>query len=507
MAINKVRTRIAPSPTGYPHIGTIYQGMFDKAFALKHNGAFVLRVEDTDQNRLVEDAEDALYEAFDWFNLNPDESPKVGGSFAPYKQSERLGLYKKYADELLEKEHAYYCFCSKERLDEVRKQQQKEGKVPMYDKHCRNLDKGEVRKKIEAGESHVIRMKIPQNEVIKVNDLVRGEIEFDSNIVDDQVIVKADGFPTYHLAVVVDDHLMEISHVVRGPEWITSFPKHKLLYDYLGWEMPEFVHTPMITNMDGSKLSKRHGHSSVDWYRKKGFLPEAVINFISLLGWSHPEEKEVFDFDEFVKVFDLKDLSAVSPKFDLQKLEWMNGEYIRNSSNEELLKKLNDWLGFCISNKYRAASEFETNWDPEDYVKLAQFLSGLELEKQLLFIEINKERIKKFEDLLPINQFFIEEIAADKELLAGKKDLSEVQKHLEWVYAELDQLTSWDLASLKNIEVKVKDRAQELDWKIGEVFAPIRAAIAGSKVSPPLFESIYILGKDSTLASLSKSLK
>ncbi len=503
---HQVRTRIAPSPTGYPHIGTIYQGLFDKAYALKHNGKFILRIEDTDQTRLVIDAEEALYKAFDWFNLTPDESTIHGGDFGPYRQSDRLDLYKKYANELLEKGHAYYCFCSKERLEQVREEQQKAGKTPMYDKHCRNLSKEEVQEKIDAGNEYVIRMKVPENEIIKVKDLVRGEIEFDSNLVDDQVIIKSDGFPTYHLAVVVDDILMEITHVVRGPEWITSFPKHKLLYDYFGWKMPEFVHTPMITNMDGSKLSKRNGHSSVDWYKKRGILPEAVINFISLLGWSHPEEKEIFSFEEFVKVFDLKDLSAVSPKFDLTKLEWMNGQYIQALPNEELLDKLNAWLGFCIEGEYKGAAVYESHWTESDYEKLANFLSGLSLEDQLLFVEINKERIKKFEDLLPINKFFLYDLDFDADLLKGNRSESEIRDHLTWFYKEIETV-KWDLADIKELELKVKNKADELQWKIGEVFAPIRVAIAASKVSPPLFESIYLLGRDSTLASLSKALK
>ena len=350
-------------------------------------------------------------------------------------------------------------------------------------------------------------MKVPENEKIIVNDLVRDDIEFESNLVDDQVILKADGFPTYHLAVVVDDHLMEISHVVRGPEWITSFPKHKLLYDFFGWEMPVFVHTPLITNMDGSKLSKRNGHSSVDWYKKRGFLPQAVLNFISLLGWSHPEEKEIFSFDEFVKVFDLKDLSALSPKFDLQKLEWMNGQYIQSISNEELLTKLNAWLGFCINEKYQGAAEFETHWTTEDYKNIANFLSKLSTEDQMLFVEINKERIKKFEDLLPLNNLFINEFEVDMDLLAADKNIDEVKAHLTWVYEELAKINDWTLPNLKEVETKVKNRADELGWKIGEVFYPIRVAVAGGKVSPPLFESIYLLGKDKSLLLLSKVIR
>jgi glutamyl-tRNA synthetase len=506
MATKQVRTRIAPSPTGYPHIGTIYQALFDKAYALKNNGKFIMRIEDTDQTRLVEDAEDALYKAFDWFGLTPDESPKHAGEFGPYKQSERLEIYQKYANQLIDSGHAYYCFCSKERLEQVREQQQKEGKTSMYDKHCRNLPMDEIMEKYNSGMAKVIRMKVPENEKIIVKDLIRGDIEFDSNLVDDQVIMKSDGFPTYHLAVVVDDILMEISHVVRGPEWITSFPKHKLLYDFFGWQMPEFAHTPMITNMDGSKLSKRNGHSSVDWYKKRGFLPEAVINFISLLGWSHPDQKEIFSFEEFVSVFDLKDMSAVSPKFDITKLEWMNGQYIQAASNEELLEKLNSWLGFCINEKYQGAAAYESHWIEEDYIKFSDFLANLSFEDQLLFIEINKERIKKFEDLLPMNRLFLYDEVTDMNLLKGSRTESETKDHLTWFYTELENV-KWNLADIKDLEIKVKNKAEELGWKIGEVFAPIRIAVAASKVSPPLFESIYLLGRDKALNSISRFIK
>jgi len=494
---NNVRTRLAPSPTGFAHLGTIYQAMIDKVWAEKNKGQFVLRIEDTDRNRFVEGAEEVIYEALNWFKLVPDESPIHGGDYGPYRQSERLDIYKRYAQKLIDEDKAYYCFCSKERLDEVRKKQQKEGKQPMYDKHCRYLSEEEIQKNLDSGKPYVIRMKIPENETIVVQDLIRGDIEFDSNLVDDQVIVKSDGFPTYHLAVVIDDHLMNITHVIRGPEWITSFPKHKLLYDYFGWEMPVFVHTPIINNMDGSKLSKRQGHSSVDWYRRKGYLPEAVLNFIALLGWSHPEEKEIFDWKEYVKTFDLKDLSAVNPKLDLKKLEWMNGQYMQSLSNQEFLDKLYDWLTYCIDNEYHGATEYETHWTKQDYIDMFNWLRDLDEDKKLLFAEINKPRVKVFEDLLPMNNLFIKDYENNEEfisLLTKYKDLDEIKDHLRWVLEMLDS-SDFSLASLKDIELKVKDSAEEKGWKIMEVFYPIRVVVSGSKVSPPLFESMFIIGK------------
>ena len=423
-----------------------------------------------------------------------------------YIQSERLEIYKKYADELIKKGHAYYCFCTEERLTKLREEQTKRKQPPMYDKHCRSINLDEAEKRVKAGESHVIRMKIPENQKIVVNDLIRGDIEFDSNLVDDQVIIKTNGFPTYHLAAMVDDHFMEITHVVRGPEWITSFPKHKLLYDYFGWEMPVFVHTPLITGMSGAKLSKRKGHSSVDFFRRKGYLPEAVLNFIALLGWSHPEGREIFSFDEFSKVFEFEDLSAVSPKFDLVKMEWMNGQYLQNLSNEEFIMRLIGWLKYCITSTYQGATEFETNWATEDYELFLKFIESLSLEKKLLFAEINNQRIKKFEDLLPLNSFFIKDVELSLELLIKSKSKDGIKDHLEWVKSELEKIESWDLTELKSLEEKTVKRASELNWKVGEVFYPLRIVVTGSKISPPLFESIYILGKKKTSDRFSKAI-
>ncbi|MDA1061248.1 MAG: glutamate--tRNA ligase, partial [bacterium] len=386
---------------------------------------------------------------------------------------------------------------------EVREKDQKEGRSPMYDKTCRNLDPIEAKKRVDSGESFVVRMKVPENQKIVVNDLIRGDIEFDSNTVDDQVILKSDGFPTYHLAVVVDDHLMEISHVVRGQEWITSFPKHKVLYDYFGWEMPIFVHTPAVTNMNsGKKLSKRDGYTSVDWYRFIGYLPEAVFNFIALLGWSHPQEKEIFDWEEYVKVFDLKDLSAGSPKFDLVKLDWMSGQYFSALSDDDFIAKLFEWLEYCSTNEFKGATEYITTWTKNDYLQIKDFLMNLDDEKKKLFSEITKTRIKKFEDLLPLNSFFINEVEVNFDLLIKNRSKDEIMNHLNWFKDELENISEWNLGNLKKLEEKTVKRAGELSWKVGEVFHPIRVMISGSTISPPLFESMYILGKEQTTKSL-----
>lgn len=489
----QVRTRIAPSPTGYPHIGTIYQAMIDKAVAVKNNGKFAMRIEDTDQTRFVPAAEEALYNAFDWFGLTPDESPKLGGPFSPYRQSERLETYNIYSNELVNKGHAYYCFCTKERLEEVRNEQQKKGVPPMYDRFCRNLSADDVQEKLGQNIPHVIRLKIPENQKIVVHDLTRGDIEFDSNIIDDQVLLKADKFPTYHLAVVVDDHLMEITHVVRGPEWISSFPKHKLIYEYLGWDMPQFLHTPLISNMDGSKLSKRQGHSSVDWYRRKGFMSRAVLNFMQLLGWSHPEQREIFSYKEFTDLFRMEDLSTLSsPKFDLNKLEWMNGQYIQLTSHDELIKEIIDWLEYVLNVPYQGAGEYVSEYSTDQYKGLLHFLNSLDDAKKDLWVSINKERIKKFEDLFTLNAFFYSDVKSEKELNADV--LKYVREHLE--------NSDWSLENLKSLEASFVQYAKDNNIKVGEFFGNIRLAVCGGPISPPLFESMYILGKEKTLKRL-----
>lgn len=332
------RTRIAPSPTGFPHIGTVYQALFNYSFARKNHGSFVIRIEDTDQGRLVEGAEDKIFEAIDWFGLTENESPRKGGNFSPYRQSERLNIYQKYSEELIGRGGAYYCFCTKERLDVLRAAQAAAKQPIMYDGYCQSISLEEAKKRLD--EPHVIRLKIPSEKKYVVYDEIRGDVEFDLSLIEDTVLIKSDGFPTYHFAVVVDDHLMEITHVIRGEEWLPSYPKHTVLYDYFGWQKPLFYHTPNLRNPDKSKLSKRHGHANVDWYKEEGFLPEAILNFLALMGWSHPKQIEEFNLPEFIELFDPKDLKPVGPIFDLTKLEWLNGQHIRKMKIPELKVRL-----------------------------------------------------------------------------------------------------------------------------------------------------------------------
>lgn len=461
MSKEPVRVRIAPSPTGYPHIGTIYQALFNYAFAHKHKGQFLIRIEDTDRARLVEDAEEAIYSALDWFGLSEDESPRKGGPYEPYCQSQRLELYKKYAEVLVEKGHAYYCFCTKERLDEVRKKMQAEGKVPMYDKHCRVLSAEEVSKKLEEGLSHVIRLKVPENKKITVVDGIRGEIEFDSNGVDDQVLMKSDGFATYHLAATVDDHLMKISHVLRGEEWLTSFPKHVLIYDFLGWEKPQFFHTAVLRNPDKSKLSKRQGHTNVSWYKEEGFVQEAILNFLALLSWSHPKEKEIFSLDEFISLFDFQDIKPVGPVFDVTKLEWMNGMYIREMDEFTLMQKLKAY-------------------DPS--------LSDLDTELFEKLVELTKTRMKTLKEFKEQVMPFLE-----KQDLEFSDQEKEMRQNL---FDRLQSVQAWTNESIVDT-LKTFTKENSVNFKA------LYKITIGKEFGLPLGNIFEIIGKEKTLSLLS----
>ncbi|MBI2442460.1 MAG: glutamate--tRNA ligase [Candidatus Levybacteria bacterium] len=339
--MNSVRTRIAPSPTGEDiHIGNLYTALINFAVAKKHGGKFIIRIEDTDRIRFQEGAEEKILASLKAYGVSYDEGPDVGGPFAPYRQSERLSLYKKYAEELVEKGAAYYCFCAKERLEKLREEQLAQKKTPRYDKHCLRAVKN-PQERIAKGEQYVIRLNILPGKKMWFKDLIRGQITFDSSDIDDQVLLKSDGYPTYHLGVVVDDHLMQISHIIRAEEWISSTPKHVLLYESLVWEQPIFAHLPILRNPDKSKLSKRKNPVWASWYLQEGYVPEAVLNYLALMGWSHPEQREIFSLQEFIDLFDLKDVQPVGPVFDIQKLTWMNGVYIRDVlSKDDFLKRL-----------------------------------------------------------------------------------------------------------------------------------------------------------------------
>jgi glutamyl-tRNA synthetase len=474
-----VRTRIAPSPTGFAHIGTIYQVLFDYSFAKKHSGQFVVRIEDTDRSRFVEGAEDVIYQSLEWFGLNSDEDPKKGGQFGPYRQSERLETYKKYVDQLITQGDAYYCFCSKERLEKLRQDQQAKGLPTMYDKHCLALLEEEVKKNVESDIERVVRMKIPENQKITVKDEIVGEVEFDSNLIDHQVILKSDGYPTYHLAVVVDDYLMKITHIFRGTEWLPSTPKHVLLYKYFGWEdqIPQFIHLPLILNANGKgKLSKRDQSAGVEFYQKEGYLPEAVLNYLSNIVWNHPEGKEIYSLDEFIKLFEISDLQSKGARFDLAKLEWMNGEYIRSMSDDELTKRLQEFL---IDHPAK--------------------------ERISEVVPLVKERMKKLSDFVPLTDFLWEAPEYEKQVFEKVvKDKAKIRPFIEETLKALEGMEKpW---KADTFEKTFRDLASELGLSVSEMFQLIRVAISGQTVTPPLFESIEILGEEETIGRVRKVL-
>lgn len=462
-----VRTRIAPSPTGEDiHIGNLHAALINYAVAKKNDGIFIVRIEDTDQVRKVEKSEEIILSTLKAYGLIYDEGPDAGGIYGPYRQSERLETYRIYANELLQKKSAYYCICSKERLTRLRDKQQSEKKIPRYDKHCLHIQ-DEVIKKVQNGEMHVIRMDIPENKDVTFHDLVRGDITINTNNLDDQILMKSDGFPTYHLAVVVDDNFMKITHVIRGEDWISSTPKHILLYEAFGWEKPIFAHTPLLRNPDKSKLSKRKNPVWASWYLKQGYLPEAMLNYLALMGWSHPHQKDIFDLEEFMKVFKLEDLQPVGPAFDIVKLEWMNGEYIRSMEPAMLSEKIYEF--------------YEK--------KLAKEIIGTS-------VVLVRERIKKLSDYKPLVEFLF---APPQKY---QVDLKPHKKLISLMADALKSLKHWNAEEIGRV---MQELALAENVKNSEFFMTLRVAITGKKISPPLNESMELLGKKEVLQRLARS--
>ncbi len=461
------RTRIAPSPTGVDiHVGTVATALMNWAWAKKNQGQFVVRIEDTDRTRLVAGGEQKMLSTLNRLGLIPDESPELGGPYGPYRQSERLPLYKKYAEELIAKGKAYYCICTPERLVKMRKEQQVRKQIPKYDRYCYFHQK-EVVEKVKGGESYVVRLLMP-DKPITFSDIVRGKIVINGKDLDDQVLLKSDGFPTYHLAVVVDDYLMKIDYVIRAEEWLPSTPKHIIIYEALGWPLPFFAHVSLLRNPDKSKLSKRKNPVWASWYLDQGILPAAFLNYLALMGWSHPEGKDIFSLDEYVKVFDLKDVQKTAPIFDPVKLEWMNGEYIRQSQNANLKTQILKFYGNNL---------------PADIV-----------EKTIPLI---KERIKKLADYLPLAEFFFKRPEKYDIDLSGKKEV------LKAMAETVSAISDWQA---EVIGEKMQVLATKLEVKNSEFFMMLRVAISGKKITPPLNESMAILGKDESLQRLKRLL-
>ncbi len=465
-----IRTRVAPSPTGDPHVGTAYIALFNMAFARSQGGKFILRIEDTDQARSTSESEQQILDSLRWLGLDWDEGPDAGGPNGPYRQSERREIYADHAQLLLDKGHAFHCFCSSERLDELRAEQMANKQTPGYDGHCLHLSKEEVAQKLLAGESHVVRMKVPAEGTCVVEDMLRGSIEIDWSQVDMQVLVKADGMPTYHLANVVDDHLMEITHVIRGEEWINSAPKHKLLYQYFGWEMPALCHMPLLRNPDKSKLSKRKNPTSITYYRDAGYLPEALLNYLGRMGWSMPDEREKFTLDEMLEQFDISRVSLGGPIFDQEKLSWLNASWIReNLSAEQFADRLHGWL----LNK--------------DYI--------------MKFLPFAKERVETLSDFAPMSAFMFSGLLdlSPEDFAHKKLEEAEVKKVLQFTLWRLEQQRQWTKA---NIFADIKAVSKAMGHKLGDFNHPIFVAIAGTPNSWSVMDSMEILGPDMTRARL-----
>lgn len=462
--MKKVRVRIAPSPTGRDlHIGNVYTALLNYVFAKSKNGRFIVRIEDTDTKREIPEAQKNILSSLSWLGLSYDEGPGIGGPYGQYRQSERLKLYRHFAEKLIKAERAYYCFCSEKRLKKMRKKQQKMGLPTLYDKHCKGLSAKKIKER-QKKEQYVVRLSVPDKGTTKFQDAIRGEISFENKLIDDQVVLKSDGYPTYHLAVVVDDYAMHISHVIRAEEWISSTPKHILLYKYLGWKTPVFAHTPILRNPDRSKLSKRKNPVWVSWYREQGFLPEAVLNYLALMGWSHPQDKEIFSLDEMIKHFRLEEVKKVGPVFDIAKLEWMNGEYIRKLKVKSLKLKVLDFIGKTY---------------PKDIV-----------EKTIPLVQ---ERMKKLSDYLFLCEFFF------KRPKTWESDLTGHEKLIRKIHVELESASLWKAD-------KIGEKMQKLAKKEGiansKFFMILRIAVTGKKITPPLNESMEILGKEEVLARL-----
>ena len=464
-----VRTRIAPSPTGDPHVGTAYVALFNWAMARSRGGQFVVRIEDTDAARSTPEAEQAILNALTWLNIDWDEGPDKGGPFGPYRQSERLDIYRAHSDRLIEQGHAFPCFCTPDRLDEVRAARRAAGDNPVYDGHCLKLSGQTVAQRIRRGDAHVIRMRVPEDGTCRFRDELRGEIEIPYGQVDMQVLIKADGFPTYHLAVVVDDHLMGITHIMRGEEWISSAPKHRLLFDYFGWEMPAMIHLPLLRNPDRSKLSKRRNPTGIDYYRDMGYLPEALLNYLGTLGFSMPDEREIFTLAEFQQAFDADRIALGGPVFDIEKLNWMNGHYLRELDAGAFLSRFQAWAV--------GAGRLEA------------------------LVPLIQPRAQRFADIVGRVDYLLGEGAPLEAPAFDHKRLDHdaVVEILFRVARDFDGARPWKRDRLQEI---CRTNAGRMQLKMGDFLFPLFVAVSGRPVALPLFDSMEILGREITRARL-----
>jgi glutamyl-tRNA synthetase len=478
MTTQDIRVRIAPSPTGVPHVGTAYIGLFNYVFARANGGKFVIRIEDTDQTRSYPRFEATILRSLRWVGLQWDEGPDIGGPYGPYRQSERLPLYRQYAQELVNKGAAYRCWCTPERLEAMRQEQRQAKQMLRYDGHCRDLPETERQANMRQGLPTVIRLQVPMEGTTVVHDAFRDPIAFDHGQIDDQVLLKSDGFPTYHLANVVDDHLMRISHVIRAEEWISSTPKHVLLYQAFGWQPPIFMHMPLLRNTDKSKISKRKNPVSLEYYERQGYLPQALCNFLALMGWSMPDDREVFSLDDMMKEFTFERISLGGPVFDLQKLDWLNGMYMRQLSTSELAQHL---YAQVITPKVQRLTDMA-------YVQA--------------ITPLLQERLRTLGDFHDMAAFFYDvPLVYDLALLIPKgKNPRDTAKTLAEIGEQLQRYSGpWHDAEL---EACLRTYVQESKWEARSLFMTMRVALTGRTASPPLFTTMQVLGKDLCLARL-----
>jgi glutamyl-tRNA synthetase len=459
-----VRVRIAPSPTGDPHVGTAYIALFNYCFAKKNGGQFILRIEDTDRTRSTPESEEAILRALKWVGLSWDEGPDIGGPFGPYRQSERAAIYQEHAQELVDNGRAYRCFCTADRLAALREEQKKQKLNLGYDGLCRELPKDESARRAAAGDAFVIRLAMPRGGKTKFVDRLRGELEFDQAQSDDQILLKSDGFPTYHLANVVDDHLMQITHVIRAEEWISSTPKHVVLYEAFGWTPPEFVHMPLLRNADKSKISKRKNPVSIDYYKDTGVFPETLLNFLGLMGWSFGGDREKFTLAEMIEEFTFDRISLGGPVFDLEKLSWLNGLYLREMTSAEIVARL---------RQFRYGDAF--------------------LER---IVGLLRERMRRLDEFAPqAEYFFAGDLTYDPAALVPKgKTAAETSKALLAYAEDLDLLRGPFVNAA--LEAHARAFTEKLGWKAKDLFMALRVTVTGRTASPPLFETMEVLGRE-----------
>ena len=473
--MSNVRTRIAPSPTGDPHVGTAYIALFNHCFAQQHGGEFILRIEDTDQSRSTARSERDILNALRWLGMEWAEGPDIGGQHGPYRQSQRTEIYRQHIGILLDKGHAFRCYCTAERLAEVRAAQIANKQTAGYDGHCLSLSDDEISNKRAANEPHVIRMKVPQDGECVFQDRLRGEIRIAWQQIDMQVLMKSDNLPTYHFANVVDDHLMQITHVIRGEEWINSTPKHLLLYQHFGWQAPEFCHMPLLRNPDKSKLSKRKNPTSINYYRDMGYLPEALTNYLGMMGWTMPDGREKFSLEEMQAAFDINRVSLGGPVFDVVKLDWLNGKYIReNLDTDEFIERYSDWA-----------------FDPARIAAI---------------VPLVKERVERFSDVIPLAGFFASgllPVQAD-DFNHKKLEQTQVRRLLQLFAWQLDAVPEWGREAVAE---NLQQLSEFLELKIRDTLFPLFIAVTGKAASVSVIDAITILGLDITRARIRHALE